>query len=79
MYRILPEEIELLKKAPLDNLEILKAVSAVISHGESQEFYVGFVSALKLSIEIAKSHDVKDDAFYLSMTALAKRTVEFID
>ncbi|UBF26079.1 hypothetical protein K9N68_31865 [Kovacikia minuta CCNUW1] len=79
MYRISTEEIALLKGAPLENLEILQAVSAVISHGESQEFYTGFVSALKLSIEMARSHEINDEAFYLSMTALAKRTVEFID
>jgi len=64
VYRISEEETQLLKSAPLENLEILKAVSAVITHGESQEFYMGFVSALKLAVEMAKSHEVKDDAFY---------------
>ena len=79
MYQISPEEIELLKSAPLDNLEILKAVSTVITHGESRDFYVGFLSALKLATEMARSHEVTDNAFYLSMTALARKTVEYIE
>lgn len=79
MYRISDEEIALLKSAPLDNLELLQAVSTVITHGESQAFYLGFISALKLATEMARSHEVDDNAFYLSMTALARRTVEFID
>ncbi|MDX2213776.1 MAG: hypothetical protein SFY66_10875 [Oculatellaceae cyanobacterium bins.114] len=79
MYQISREEIDLLKSAPLDHLEILQAVSTVITHGESQDFYVGFLSALKLATEMARSHDVTDNAFYLSMTALARKTVEYIN
>lgn len=79
MYQIAKEEIELLKSAPLNNLEILKAVSTVITHGESQDFYIGFLSALKLATEMARSHEVTDDAFYLSMTALARKTAEYIN
>ena len=79
MYRISNEEIALLKSAPFDHLEILQDVSSVIEPGESSEFYIGFVSALKLATEMARSHSVEDSAFYLSMTALARKTVEFVD